>query len=301
MEWHYSAHRYLRAAYFGSTIRLGIERRTRRSGRPRNRYAHRTRTQPEETLGESRSRKHWTPSSGGRTRRKVARVATAALLESTVSAVFIPQAGILSVIGNDSDNSLTVSRDAAVALLVNNGAILIRGPKPTVANTVLVQIFGRAGNDTLRMDQANGPLPDADLFGGAWNDTIVGGAVADLLFGEAGQDTLLGQGGSDQLFGGADNDTLTGGDGDDQVFGEAGQFTASSGILATTRTSTKVDPTPTPSRSMAVMAPKRSLRRPTACACGSTVSLRLLQPGHRVRRDATRQHERGRRLVRGGW
>src|SRR5262245_17314033 len=100
----------------------------------------------------------------------------AAQVEAPVSAVFIPQSGILAVIGNDSDNNLVVSRDAAGALLVNNGAIAVRGPKPTVANTALVQVFGRAGNDSVRMDQTNGALPAADLFGGAGNDVIVGGA-----------------------------------------------------------------------------------------------------------------------------
>src|SRR5215204_2501113 len=140
-----------------------------------------------------------------------ARAEAAALVATGVSAVFIPQSGILAVIGNDSDNTLTVSRNAAGALLVNDGAVVIRGPLPTVANTTLVQVFGRAGNDMLRMDQVNGALPKADLFGGAGNDTIIGGAGVDLLFGEAGVDTLLGQGGNDQLFGGADTDTLTGG------------------------------------------------------------------------------------------
>jgi Ca2+-binding RTX toxin-like protein len=136
--------------------------------------------------------------------------------------VFIPQSGILAVIGNDSDNTLVVSRNAAGALLVNNGAVVIRGPVPTVANTALVQVFGRGGNDSLSMDQVNGPLPPADVFAGAGNDTISGGAGADQLFGEAGVDILLGQGGNDALFGGAGNDTLTGGDADDLVFGEAG-------------------------------------------------------------------------------
>jgi Ca2+-binding RTX toxin-like protein len=146
----------------------------------------------------------------------------AADVNAAVSAVFIPQSGILAVLGNDSDNTLIVSRDATGALLVNNGAVAVRGGKPTVANTALVEVFGRAGNDTVTLDQASGALPAADLFGGAGNDTIIGGAGADQLFGEAGNDTLLGQGGNDHLFGGADNDTLTGGDADDQVFGEAG-------------------------------------------------------------------------------
>jgi Ca2+-binding RTX toxin-like protein len=74
----------------------------------------------------------------------------------------------------------------------------------------------------LSLDETNGALPSANLFGGAGNDTLTGGSAADQLFGELGNDTLLGKGGNDLLFGGAGNDTLTGGAGNDQVFGQAG-------------------------------------------------------------------------------
>ena len=94
--------------------------------------------------------------------------------------------------------------------------------QPTVANTTKIQAFGQAGNDTIALDEANGALPAADLFGGAGNDMLTGGSGNDQLFGQDGNDTLLGKGGDDLLFGGAGNDTLTGGDGNDQVFGEAG-------------------------------------------------------------------------------
>ena len=83
-------------------------------------------------------------------------------------------------------------------------------------------MFGQGGNDTITLDESNGALPAAQLFGGAGNDVLTGGSGADLLFGGAGNDTLLGKGGNDLLFGGAGNDVLTGGDGDDQVFGEGG-------------------------------------------------------------------------------
>jgi len=83
-------------------------------------------------------------------------------------------------------------------------------------------VFGQGGNDTITLDESNGALPAAQLFGGAGNDVLTGGSGADLLFGGAGNDTLLGKGGNDLLFGGAGNDVLTGGDGDDQVFGEGG-------------------------------------------------------------------------------
>src|SRR5262249_13427343 len=98
----------------------------------------------------------------------------------------------------------------------------IVGGKATVANTALIQVFGQGGNDTITLDEANGALPAAQLFGGAGNDTLTGGSGADQLCGGAGNDTLLGKGGNDLLFGGAGNDTLVGGAGDDQVFGEAG-------------------------------------------------------------------------------
>ena len=75
---------------------------------------------------------------------------------------------------------------------------------------------------SITVDEANGALPAANLFGGDGNDILTGGSGNDMLFGQAGNDILLGKGGNDFLFGGAGNDTLTGGDGDDQVFGEAG-------------------------------------------------------------------------------
>ncbi len=143
-------------------------------------------------------------------------------LTPTVTASFTPAAGVLTVFGDNLDNSVVVSRNAAGALLVNGGAVAVQGGTPTVANTSLIQIFGQGGNDTLSLNEANGALPRANIFGGAGNDVLTGGSGADMLFGQAGNDTLLGKGGFDFLFGGADNDTLTGGDADDQVFGESG-------------------------------------------------------------------------------
>ena len=129
---------------------------------------------------------------------------------------------ILTEFGDATDNSIITSRDAAGNILVNGGAVPITGGNPTVANTALIQVFGQAGNDTITLNEANGALPAANLFGGDGNDTITGGSGNDMLFGQAGNDILLGKGGNDFLFGGDGNDTLTGGAGDDQVFGQAG-------------------------------------------------------------------------------
>src|SRR5215218_1535792 len=143
----------------------------------------------------------------GRTRRLLAGVvlgfgailAVSSPANAAVTATFSPGSGVLTVIGDNLDNSTTISRDASGKMLVNGGAVAVLGGTPTVANTTLISVFGLGGNDTL-----------------------IGGSGADQVFGQSGNDTLLGRGGFDLLFGGGENDTLTGGDADDQVFGESG-------------------------------------------------------------------------------
>src|SRR5947207_1190422 len=98
--------------------------------------------------------------------------------------------GVLSVLGDNANNSIVVSRDAAGKLLVNGGAVAVLGGTATVANTSLIQVFGQGGNDAITLNEANGALPRANLFGGAGNDVLTGGSGADMLFGQAGNDTL---------------------------------------------------------------------------------------------------------------
>jgi len=140
----------------------------------------------------------------------------------SASASFVPSSGVLTVFGDAQNNTLIVGRDAAGQINVNGGAVKIQGGTATVANVSLIQVFGQGGNDTLTIDETNGAMPAADLFGGDGNDTLTGGSGNDQLFGQAGNDTLLGKGGNDLLFGGDGNDVLIGGAGNDQVFGEAG-------------------------------------------------------------------------------
>jgi hypothetical protein len=139
-----------------------------------------------------------------------------------ITSGFIASTGVLTTSGDDLDNTITTSRNAAGTILINGGAVPIVGGTPTVANTVVVQALGNGGNDTIAIDETNGALPRANLFGGLGNDTITGGSGADQLFGEVGNDTLFGRGGADMLNGSNGDDTLTGGAGDDQMFGEAG-------------------------------------------------------------------------------
>jgi Ca2+-binding RTX toxin-like protein len=139
-----------------------------------------------------------------------------------VTATFSAIQGVLTVNGDANDNTIAVSRDAAGRILVNGGAVAIRGGNATVASTRLIQIFGLDGNDNLSLDETNGVLPKADIFGGSGNDTLTGGSGNDVLDGGSGNDTLLGEGGDDLLFGGDGDDVLTGGAGNDQVFGQSG-------------------------------------------------------------------------------
>jgi Ca2+-binding RTX toxin-like protein len=139
-----------------------------------------------------------------------------------VTASFIAGSGLLMITGDNSDNNIVISRDGAGNILVGAGAIHILGGTATVANTAAISVFGLAGNDTIALDESNGVLPRALLFGGDGNDSLTGGSGNDQLFGQAGNDLLFGKGASDLLCGGAGDDILTGGEGDDQVFGEAG-------------------------------------------------------------------------------
>src|SRR5262245_52677051 len=54
--------------------------------------------------------------------------------------------GILSVFGDFLDNRIDVSRDTAGTILVNGGAVTFHGATSTVANTTLIQVFGKGGN-----------------------------------------------------------------------------------------------------------------------------------------------------------
>ena len=139
-----------------------------------------------------------------------------------MTASFSAGTGLLSVFGDAQNNTITVSRDAAGKILVNGGAVAVQGGTPTVANVSLIQAFGQGGNDTISLNEANGALPRANLFGGAGNDVLTGGSGNDMLFGQGGNDTLLGKGGADLLFGGDGDDVLTGGSGGDRFVLQSG-------------------------------------------------------------------------------
>jgi Ca2+-binding RTX toxin-like protein len=148
--------------------------------------------------------------------------ATSAPASAATVASFNPGTGVLTVVGDNLDNSITISRNAAGAILVNNGAIVVAGGAPTVVNTTQIKALGVGGQDQIRLNEANGALPAANLIGGSGNDILEGGSGNDQLSGQGNHDTMLGRGGFDLLFGGNHQDTITGGDADDQAFGQSG-------------------------------------------------------------------------------
>lgn len=137
----------------------------------------------------------------------------------------------VSIAGDDGDNNVTISRDAAGNLFDNGDAIA----GATAANTDLIRVNAGDGNDVIALDETNGVLPAAQILGGNGNDSLTGGSGNDQLSGQdgndslsggAGNDTLSGGTGNDSIVGGAGNDILIGGGGNDFVDGDQGSDTA---------------------------------------------------------------------------
>jgi Ca2+-binding RTX toxin-like protein len=144
------------------------------------------------------------------------------------SAVFNPATGLLTIVGDDLDNTIFVSRDGTGTIFVSNGAVTmpITGGVATILNTTLIQVFGRRGNDQITIDQSIGLIP-TQLFGEDGDDTLTGGQGNDVLFGGPGNDVLIGGRGNDLLFGDSGDDTFVWnpGDGSDVVEGQDGSDT----------------------------------------------------------------------------
>jgi len=169
----------------------------------------------------------------------------------------LSDAGLLRVSGSDGVNdSITVrfSADGQNLTVTVNGQNQGNFDKDDVKN---IQIKGKGGNDTLRLNHDRGNIKvRTTMIGGDGNDKLVSGneAVNDLrggngddfidgrgvlrggegddefdgsnfkdyIFGDAGRDSLDAEGGNDALFGGDGNDTVEGGRGNDTCFGGNG-------------------------------------------------------------------------------
>jgi Ca2+-binding RTX toxin-like protein len=145
----------------------------------------------------------------------LAGLALASPADAATAAIFVQGQGVLTIAGDVADNAIVVSRDAAGAISVNGGAVDIHGADATVDNVRLIRVFGGPGSDTIALDEANGPLPQAELFGASGNDRLTGGAANDLLSGGTGNDVLVGGRGNEVLVGGDGNDFADGNQGAD--------------------------------------------------------------------------------------
>ncbi len=149
--------------------------------------------------------------------------------------------GILHVEGDRFDNDLLVAADADGNLTVtNNGeAVEIQSlvGEANVAETDLIVMKGRRGNDTLTTDISlnvlddNGVLVDAPnvtMYGGNGHDTLtVGhGGIVGGLAGVDENGVVVGDVvGNATMYGGRGHDTLNSGFGNDIMFGNAGNDT----------------------------------------------------------------------------
>ncbi len=96
------------------------------------------------------------------------------------------------------------------------------------SGSLTVNVIAGRGNDTI---DATASTVSVSLRGDEGNDTLTGGAGADLIIGGDGNDVILGLGGADYIDAGAGNDAITPGTGSDTAFGgaDADTFTWNAG------------------------------------------------------------------------
>ena len=87
-----------------------------------------------------------------------------------ITASFLPDAKLLSVLNDNVDDIITISCNAVGQILVNGGAIYVRERQPTVVNTAEIQVFSKGGGDKIVARPAcargAGPRPQAVHGGG---------------------------------------------------------------------------------------------------------------------------------------
>jgi Ca2+-binding RTX toxin-like protein len=132
----------------------------------------------------------------------------------------------LTVVGNDSDNTITITRLAGGVRVVVDGTQVKLRPRPTPSTLDSIKVKGRGGNDVVTLVESAGPLPDASLQGGRGDDRLTAGSGATRLVGRAGDDVLVGGAGPTVMYGGDGADHLTGGSGPTTLSGGPGNDVA---------------------------------------------------------------------------
>ncbi len=130
--------------------------------------------------------------------------------------------GVLTVLGNNKSETITVSGSRSGLIKVNDSNVNVNGKALRVSQTKSIVIDGRGGNDVLKVSDANRRMPKAHLKGNTGNDTLISsGASKDKLDGGRGNDQLNSGGGNDEMFGKEGKDILiwNAGHGNDRIEG----------------------------------------------------------------------------------
>lgn len=140
--------------------------------------------------------------------------------------------GTLMVRGTKASDKIALRLKAGDSSVIevdagDDGSADFSFPRSSIARIV---VDGRAGNDTIRIDESNGVFEDTTptiLAGGDGNDTLSGGSGAETLLGGRGNDSIDGNRGADTGMLGPGNDTFIWdpGDGSDKVEGQRGSDT----------------------------------------------------------------------------
>ncbi len=140
--------------------------------------------------------------------------------------------GILLVNGDRESDTITLRLQAGDPTVVEldddaDGVADARFDRATFERIV---VTARGGDDTVRIDDANGTFTDTEsttVSGGAGDDEFLGGGGAELFFGGSGEDVADGNRGNDTGIMGSGHDVFIWdpGDGSDVIEGQAGYDT----------------------------------------------------------------------------
>jgi len=140
--------------------------------------------------------------------------------------------GTLLVNGDRDDDAITLRLQAGAATTLevdgdDDGTADARFDRATFDRIV---VNARGGDDTIRMDEANGVFTDTEsvtVSAGSDDDTVLGGRGNELVFGGPGDDVADGNGGSDTGIMGSGHDVFIWdpGDGSDVIEGQGGYDT----------------------------------------------------------------------------
>jgi len=141
------------------------------------------------------------------------------------------QQGVLVVEGTSAADTIVLRLHAGQTNLVqvdlNDGAADFDFDRASVTS---IAVDAKGGDDTVRVDEANGVFTDSIatvIAGGSGDDTLTGGTGGETFLGGDDNDTIDGRRGNDvaMMGGGADTFVWNPGDGSDTVEGQAGQDT----------------------------------------------------------------------------